>query len=265
MTKIPGCSMIYQPAGRALEDADLAVNLFRGCNHSCVYCYAPSVLGMKKNDFHAQVQVRDNILKKLTHDARVLKARGEKRKVLLCFTCDPFPDDDYACFVTGEAIKNLKHFGLNVQVLTKGGMLAWGFAGHWFTSSDAFASTLTFASNNSPWRKWEPRAASPVNRLEAIQAFSEAGVPTWVSLEPVIDPAASLEIIRITYPYVNLYKVGKLNYPGRLPSEFRQQVEGVDWARFARDVVELLESLDKPYLIKEDLKTYLGCSGCGVC
>jgi len=256
MTKISGCSVIYQPGGRALEYADLAVNLFRGCNHSCVYCYAPSVLRMKKADFHAQVKVRDGILTKLERDAETLKARGEKRKILLCFTCDPYPDDHDACEVTREAISILKFYGLNIQILTKGGKAAIPEWGH-YTPDDAFATTLTLWDDDTRWSDWEPRAASPTNRLEAIKHFSDAGIPTWVSLEPVIDPAVSLEIIRITHPWVDLFKVGKLNYTGRLPPEFRQQVQGIDWAKFASDAVELLESLDKDYLIKDDLKVYM--------
>ena len=62
-----------------------------------------------------------------------------------------------------------------------------------------------------------------------------AGVPTWVSLEPVIDPAASLEIIRQTHKFVDLFKVGKLNY--------HQHAKTIDWRSFAIEAVELLKSL----------------------
>ena len=75
-------------------------------------------------------------------------------------------------------------------------------------------------------------------------------MPTWVSLEPVLEPAASLEIIRETAPYVNLFKVGKLNY--------HPMARSIDWRAFGLAAIALLESLGKPYYIKKDLAAYLG-------
>ena len=33
-------NLIYEPAGRAREYAALACNVYRGCEHGCIYCYA---------------------------------------------------------------------------------------------------------------------------------------------------------------------------------------------------------------------------------
>lgn len=33
-------SVIYEPKGMALEYAELAANLYRGCSHACRFCYA---------------------------------------------------------------------------------------------------------------------------------------------------------------------------------------------------------------------------------
>ena len=76
-----------------------------------------------------------------------------------------------------------------------------------------------------------------------------AGIPTWVSLEPVLDPAVALEIIRQTHPFVDLFKVGKLNY--------HPLAKSIDWPQFARDAVTLLKSLGKAYYVKNDLSCYL--------
>ncbi|MGE5604285.1 MAG: hypothetical protein ACM3YE_01175 [Bacteroidota bacterium] len=58
----------------------------------------------------------------------------------------------------------------------------------------------------------------------------------WASLEPVIDPEESLEIIRQTHEYVDLYKVGKLNY--------NQIEKTIDWREFAENAIMLLRKLN---------------------
>jgi len=131
--------------------------------------------------------------------------------------------------------------------LTKGGSRALRDL-DLFTDQDAFATTLTFLDDDRS-AEWEPHAALPGDRISTIKRFHDAGVPTWVSLEPVIDPASSLEIVRRTHRFVDLYKVGRLNY--------RPEAQSVDWVRFAHDAVELLESLGQDYYVKRDLARYL--------
>jgi hypothetical protein len=74
-----------------------------------------------------------------------------------------------------------------------------------------------------------------------------------VSLEPVIDPEESLEIIRQTHEFVDFYKVGKLNYHPRAST--------IDWRKFAVEVKDLLDDLGCEYLLKEDLRRYLPMNG----
>jgi len=57
---IKGCSYIYGPAGQAGEYSALAANPYRGCGHSCAYCYVPNVIQMKRPDFDAGAIPRAN-------------------------------------------------------------------------------------------------------------------------------------------------------------------------------------------------------------
>jgi DNA repair photolyase len=98
-------------------------------------------------------------------------------------------------------------------------------------------------------REWEPNAALPSDRIYALHAFHERGIQTWVSIEPVLDPAIALEIIRLSAPFVDKFKVGVLNYHPR--------AKEIDWRKFAQDAKALLESLGKHYLLKQDLARYL--------
>jgi DNA repair photolyase len=44
--------------------------------------------------------------------------RGQGQKIMLCFTCDPYPAY-HACLPTREIIKAIKESGNHVQILTK--------------------------------------------------------------------------------------------------------------------------------------------------
>jgi DNA repair photolyase len=240
-------SLIYEPKGRAREYAALACNIYRGCDHGCEYCYAPSATQRQREDF-AESQTRGpDFLARLSKEAHKRQAAGLGGSVLLCFTCDPYQHLDAELGLTREAIQILHATGHDVQILTKGGTRALRDL-DLFGPEDAFATTLTFL-DEARSLEWEAGAALPGDRIQAIRAFHEAGIPTWVSLEPVLDPATALNIIRGVYPFVDLFKIGKLNY--------HPLAKSINWTRFGINVIALLESLGRPYYIKRDLAMLL--------
>lgn len=258
-------SVIYQPAGRAGEYAEWACNIYSGCAHACHYCYAPGATRKTRDDFE-QAGPRPKFFESLEKDAA--KLAGLKKRVLLCFTCDPYQPLEGELQHTRRTIEILQAHDINVQVLTKGGQRALRDLDLLTAGNNAYAATLTCLSNKMS-TKWEPEAALPTNRIATLQRFHEVGIETWVSLEPVLDPVAALDIIGATCEFVDYYKVGKLNYEGKLPPRLRSQVAGIDWSQFAVEVVAMLEEygyercyqphdIDKgQYYIKNDLAKFL--------
>lgn len=236
-------SLIYEPAGRAREYAALACNVYRGCDHACSYCYAPAATRRAMAVFQ-QPEVRTDFLRNLGKEACALKPT---EPILLCFTCDPYQSLDARLGLTRETIKILHAADRQVHILTKGGSRALRDIDI-LGPRDAFATTLTLL-NDAASLKWEPGAALPSDRIATIREYHAAGVPTWVSLEPVLDPVIALEIIRQTHEFVDLFKVGRWNY--------NPAAKLIDWAAFAGDAVALLESLGKRYYVKKDLACFL--------
>lgn len=236
---------IYEPKGRALEYSLLACNLFKGCIHGCDYCYAPNVLQKNREDFHSEERAgpRKGILKALENDAAKLK--GTDKRVLLCFTCDPYQPRSIEKGVTREALQILRSFDIPFQVLTKGGMRARRDF-DLYGPNDAFATTLTFLSNSDSYEH-EPDAAKPQDRIEAIELAHYLGITTWVSLEPVLDVGQSLCIIEETHPFVDLFKIGKLNHKSNM----------TDWRWFGAEAIRLCEKYGVDYYIKDDLAKFL--------
>ena len=253
-------TIIYQPSGRAAEYADWAANLFRGCPHGCAYCFAPSMLRMQKYEFHKVAIPRKDILARLRKSA---ESQAESRLVHLCFTCDPyptirsgpFPDQRY---ITRRAIATLKTHGHSVQILTKGGLRSIGDF-DLLDEDDEYATTLTLF-NDADSRLWEPHAALPIGRLDALVAAHSRGIPTWASLEPVIFPEQSLAMLeRALEAGISKAKIGPLNYKGRLPKWLSSQVpDDIDWAAFVATAQEMCSDYGAECYLKNDMHALLG-------
>jgi len=237
--------VIYEPRGRAGEYAPLAVNLYKGCGHGCIYCYAPEATFVDRQKF-IKALPRQDIIKKLAKDAPQAALDSYKGNVLLCFVTDPYQPIDITYQLTRQAIEILHENLFNVIILTKGGKRAERDF-DLLRPGDEFATTLTFLDEQKSLQ-WEPWAAIPGERMETLRKAYKLGVKTWVSLEPVIEPAESLEIIKQTHTFVDLFKVGKLNYHPR--------ADEIDWRKFLRECIATLKQYGCQYYIKRDLRRY---------
>jgi len=236
--------IIYRPSGRAAEYSHLAINHYVGCSHGCMYCYGPATTRNPK--FHTDVKQRKDVLYKLTREAP--NFAGTDERVLLCFACDPYQPLNDELNLTRDVIEILKANDIPFQVLTKGGMRAVADF-DLYGPNDAFAATLTFL-DEAKSKKVEPNAALPENRIRSLSVAKLQGIKTWVSLEPVIDTKASLELIRLTHSFVDHYKIGKLNHAsGDLTYQALR--------RFGIAAIELCREYGVDYYIKADLARYL--------
>lgn len=244
---IRGCTYIYAPAGQAGEYAPLATNPYRGCGHGCAYCYVPGVIKMDRREFDAGANLRPSFMSGLLRDARRYQEAGITEQVMLSFTSDPYHSDDTA--PTRATLEILIEHGLGICTLTKGGLRALRDLDLFRQDRDAFACTLT-SLNESFSKKWERNAALPAERIAVLKAFSDAGIFTWVSLEPTLDIEASLAIVEATHGFVDLYKVGRANY-------LKEITRTTDWRDYTLRMVDLLNRLGACHYIKKDLQPFL--------
>lgn len=243
---VKGCAMIYAPRGQAGEYAKLAANPYRGCGHKCAYCYVPDVLKMTREEFDSGANPRPNFLEALIKDARKYQHLGITEQVMLSFTTDPFNPFDTS--LTRPTIETLIEYGLSFSTLTKGGARALPYMDLFRPERDAFASTLT-SLDNAFSLKWERGATLPQERIDTLKKFHGKGIYTWVSLEPTLNTESSLQIVRETHEFIDLYKVGRANY---LPMTYT-----TDWEEYTHRMVELLQKFGNKHYIKHDLQKFL--------
>jgi hypothetical protein len=244
---VKGCTLIYAPKGLALEYAPLATNPYRGCGHCCSYpCYVPEMTHQPRAEFNAGAIVRPNYLANLRKEAAQYQAAGIREQVFLTFSSDPYHPGDTS--PTRAALEILIEHGLAFCTLTKGGTRALRDLDLFRPTRDAYAVTLTSLNDNFS-RKWESRAPLPGDRIAALRTFHDRGVFTWVSLEPVLNVEASLAVVAATHSFVNLYKVGPLNYS--------KLTTTIDWRDFTLRMTDLLNRVGAPHYVKSGLQRFL--------
>ena len=236
--------VVYEPSGKAAEYAELACNLRLTCSHGCTFCFCPAMLHKPREEFYKAGPPRPGILEDLEKDCKRMAEAQDRRRILLSFIGDCYAPEEQSDQTTRYALEIIAAHGLNASVLTKGGLRAerdfdiMAEAGVWF------GTTLT-CQMPSDSRGCEPGAALPNDRKRAICIAHEAGIFTWVSLEPVLYPEDSLSFISELAEYVDYWHVGRLNY--------HPHAKEIDWPNFAEKAWRALVEVDASFRFKDGL------------
>ena len=242
---------IYEPTGAAREYSPLAMNYIKGCDHGCVYCYVPKLMKRFNAGYvHSNVYIKEEKALMKEIEASCRKYRNSEKQVFLSFLTDPYSSFNKETKLTRRVLELLLKYEIPVSILSKGGLrilddidiiLQFGL-------NIQVGASLTFTSIEDSM-KWEKGAALPAERFEALQILHGHGIRTWASMEPVIFPDQSLEIMEITHEYIDAYKIGKLNH-------FPKHEVKFDWPKFLTDSVAIMRKYDKQFYIKKDLLEY---------
>jgi DNA repair photolyase len=233
--------IIYEPTGKAKEYAGLACNLYNGCTHGCKYCYAKRYT---HEDYNKAADPKKDALLRLQKAVEKLDANCPE--ILLSFQGDVYQPAENDLRLTRQALQVLRERNLPFTVLTKGGTRAVRdfdiIEGY---TKARFGTTLIFIEQiDSDY--WEPFAASIENRIKALKEARLQGIPTWISLEPVIDPDQAIRIVEMLHPIVDHWKVGKLNYHKEIEDK-------VDWIGFREKITALLNDIGASFYLKKSL------------
>jgi len=242
---------IYEPQGAAREYSPLAMNYITGCDHGCVYCYVPRMMKRFRSDYvHSDVYIKEEskLIKEVIASAK--KHQNSKTQVFLSFLTDPYSHFNKDTKLTRRVLEILLEYKIPVSILSKGGfnILEDIDVIKKFGHNIQIGGSLTF-TNEADSKKWERNSSSPKERFETLKLLNKEAIKTWASLEPVIFPNQSLEIMEITKDYVDGYKIGKLNH-------FKKHEDKFDWTKFLRESVSIMRKNNELFYIKKDLLTY---------
>ena len=167
-----------------------SLNPYRGCFHACSYCYArPSheYLGFGAGtDFESKLVVK--------HDAPLLlrrtfdKASWKGELIVFSGNTDCYQPIEAKYRLTRACLGVCAEYRNPIGIITKSALVARDVDVLTAMYPDTWIRvyfSIPFADDEMA-RKIEPQAPSSTKRFETLRALSEAGIPTGISIAPII-------------------------------------------------------------------------------
>ena len=158
------------------------MNLYRGCQHQCIYCDSRSDCYRTGN--FAEIRVKVNALDLLED---ILPRKRIRGTIGFGSMNDPYMPVEREWRMTGSALEIIAHHEFPIHILTKSDLvlrdldLIKEISGVYA----AVSFTITTADDDLA-RKLEPGAPLPSARFEAMRCLAEAGILTGVTMMPVL-------------------------------------------------------------------------------
>jgi len=180
---------------------DRSINPYRGCEHGCVYCFARpthAYLGLSPGlDFESKLLVKPEAAALL--EKELAAPDYEPRVIAIGTNTDPYQPIERRYQVMRRILEVLDRAGHPVGIVTKSALVLrdLDILARMAERNLAKVALSVTSLDAELARKMEPRAATPMRRLEALRRLSAAGVPTTVMVAPVIPALNDMEIERI--------------------------------------------------------------------
>jgi DNA repair photolyase len=159
-----------------------SMNLYRGCQHNCIYCDSRSECYGIEN-FNT-IQVKEN-----AHELLAKELKRKKRKETIGFGSmnDPYMPIENKLKYTRKALEILYTFNWPIHLITKGTLVLRDIDLLQSLSRNYAAVSLTITTpHDSLSKQIEPAAPASSERLACVNELANKGIYTGVLLMPVL-------------------------------------------------------------------------------
>ena len=175
---------MHYVGAKSILSARNGMNLYRGCQHGCIYCDARSRC-YQMNHVFEDIEVKGNAIELLE------SALKSKRKPCMIGTggmSDPYIPLESQLRMTRKALELIDKFGFGVAIQTKStGILRDMDLLQSINSRAKTVVQMTLTTcDEELCRKIEPNVSTTRERVEALKQFQDAGIPTIVWLCPIL-------------------------------------------------------------------------------
>ena len=209
------CTKALSPS--KIPGLDFALNPYGGCNHGCIYCYAPEYTHSDWSTWRI-VKVRSNIATRLAKELRNVDG-----VIGLGSSTDPYQYAESRFQLTRDCLTVLKRYNSKVHIITKSDLVTRDIdllkdmdvtIGITITGIDERMSKIT-----------EPGAPMPDKRLKALKELLDAGIRAYVMAEPMLSHIEGKEqefVDAVASTGVKAMMVAPVNYRPELKARMEQ-------------------------------------------
>jgi DNA repair photolyase len=202
---------------------DRSVNAYRGCEHGCIYCFARPTHAFHDLspglDFETRLFAKPDAVELLRKE--LARPGYRVAPIAMGTNTDPYQPIEGRWRITRSVLELLAETRHPVMITTKSDRvlrdldLLVAMAKQQLVGVALSVTSLTAEIS----RTLEPRAPAPHKRLAAVKRLNAAGVPTAVSIAPVIPAITDQELESIVDAAAEAGAVGCFMLPVRLPYE----------------------------------------------
>ena len=175
-----GCKTALSQSG--LPGIDYTLNPYMGCEHACIYCYAPSTLHYSgPAPWGSFVNAKMDIPRVLERELRNKK----KGVVGVSTVTDPYQPVEEKLRLTRCCLEVLLSKDFPVCIQSKSSLVLRDIdLLKQFSRMEAGFTITTLDENVSVIL--EPGASPPTARLKALRSMSDEGITTWAFIGPMV-------------------------------------------------------------------------------
>ena len=169
---------------KGILSADNGMNLYRGCLHGCIYCDSRSLCYQMDHAFE-DIEVKENALELLE---QALKRKRRRCMIGTGAMTDPYLPLEEKLRMTRGALELIEKYGFGVTVLTKSTLVLrdLDLLAQINRRAKAVVQMTLTTQDDTLCRLIEPGVSVTSQRITALKAFRDAGVPTIVWLCPIL-------------------------------------------------------------------------------
>ncbi|MGD2145241.1 MAG: radical SAM protein [Anaerolineae bacterium] len=184
-----------------------SMNLYRGCQHRCIYCDSRSQC-YRIDNFDTEILVKANAIELLRKELARKRVRGTIGTGAMN---DPYMPLEADVNLTGRALDVIAEFRFPVHVMTKSNLVLRDVDRLCLINQVYAAVSFTMTTaDDELGRKLEPAAPQVSERLRAMQVLADRGIYTGVTMMPILpfiedDESNIRQIIELAYAHGAAY------------------------------------------------------------
>ena len=169
---------------KGILSARNGMNLYRGCQHGCIYCDSRSKCYRMDHDFE-DIEVKENALELLE---AALKSKRRPCMIGAGAMTDPYMPLERGMNMTRKSLELMDRYGFGAAVLTKSDLVLrdLDLLQRINEKTKAVVQMTLTTADDALCRILEPNAPPTSARVAALKKLQQAGIPTVVWLCPIL-------------------------------------------------------------------------------